>query len=171
MILCSDKKGWGPEAWVSPPRTRSWLRGGSFQLAAPPGPVPRRCHQLSSLWEPGTQDPTGPQAPETAPVDQVLRLCPTQRALPLGHRDRDGAGARLTASSAPGPSHWVALANALEPCRTQDTAPSLPPAPSSPAGPRWAGKPWGDRVCLLPYSLPATGQPWVILWSPAGHSP
>lgn len=66
---------------------RRQLSAGSSPKASP-----QTCHQLSSLREPGTQGPTGPQAPETAPVDQVRRLCPMQRALPLGRRDRDGAG-------------------------------------------------------------------------------
>ena len=41
VILCSDKKGRGPKAQLSPSEVQVLLRGGRTQLAAPSGPGPR----------------------------------------------------------------------------------------------------------------------------------
>ena len=53
-MLCSDKKGHGPQAKPSPSEVWYWLRGGKSQLAAPSGPglqTPSSCHRRGS-WAP-----------------------------------------------------------------------------------------------------------------------
>ena len=82
VILCSDKKGQGPKAQLSPSKVQVLAKrrqisvGGSLR-ARSPDPA-----QLSSLREPGTQDPTGPQAPQAAQMAgaRSRRLCPMQTA-------------------------------------------------------------------------------------------
>ena len=51
---------------------------------------------------------------------------------------------RFATASRPGPSHWVAMARALELCRTQ--APSLSPGPQLTHQPEVGGPggPWGE---------------------------
>ena len=115
VTLCSDKKGDGPKAQLSPFEVQAWLReggpcGGRGAVTLPrsvrPAPslgLPTSAQawlkrqisvsgslrarspdpaQLSSLGEPGTQAPTGPQAPwATQTVGaRSPRLCPTQTA-------------------------------------------------------------------------------------------
>ena len=63
-------------------------------------------------------------------------------------------GERFTATSRPVPGQWVALARALELCRTQPPACSLAPSSSS-AGLRLGeleGPREEARICLLPRS-------------------
>ena len=85
------RKGRVPRHSFHPPRSRSWLRGGRSQLAAPSGPG---SHTLPSYhhWGSEVSKPTGPQAPRAAqgggagPTD----CDPHKLLLILGHRDKDG---------------------------------------------------------------------------------
>ena len=156
-----------------PARRRQVSAGGS--LRASPQTLPS-CH----CWQPGAQDPTGPQAPQTTPGDQVCRLHPMQRALPLSCRDRDEGETHCCLRAWAQPLGSLGELSAA----LQDTGHSLPPAPSSPAGPRETGSASDLTLCLMMterYSLtcwlkmsPLTVAPWqLVTWGqgPLGHQP
>ena len=69
-LFCSDEKGQGLKAWFYLPKSRSWLRGGRSQLAAPSGPGPHtlpNCHSWGSQV-PRTQLPSGSSGPRNGEV-------------------------------------------------------------------------------------------------------
>ena len=162
VILHSDKKGSGPQAQFSPSEVQSWPREGRSQLAAPSGRNPQTLPSLSSLREPGAQDPTCPQAPQATqkPGARSHRLHPMQTA------DATRSQKLWWGSSSPPQNLSPTLARALEPGRTQPPTCSLG-SPSLPTCPRpgelkalWEKA----RVHLLPHSPP-------LVHSEDHHSP
>ena len=125
--------------------------GGRSQLAAPSGPGPQTLHNCYH-W--------GSQVPRMQPTLRFLRLpkwwgpgpiecVPCGLPLPLGQRWGGGRGSPTPQGL--GQGQQVALARALEPCRTQPPACSLGPQ-STPAGPR-PGK-LERRIHVLPHCPP-----------------
>ena len=103
VILCHGKKGQGPKVQLSPSKVpvlakrRQSSVGSSFRARSPDSV------HLSSLREPGAQDPTGTQAPQAA---HVVEIGP-QAAIPNCHCyqvSETRMGERLTGASRPGPS-------------------------------------------------------------------
>ena len=131
---------WGPDS--------GWTADLSWWLPQDQVPDPA---QLSSLRKMGTQDPTGPWAPQathTAGTGQAN--CTLYRWL-LPEVAETGMGARFTAASRLGPSQLAELARALEPQRTQTPACSLGPWLNCWPGPgklESPGRRWGSASYL-----------------------
>ena len=93
-ILPADKKGWGPKIQLSPSevlvlaRRRQISAGSSLRAKSP------KSSQLSSLREPGTQDPAGPQTPQAASTagTRSRRLQPRQTATAIRSQRRGWGG-------------------------------------------------------------------------------
>ena len=146
MILCSDKNGQGPEAWLSPPRSRSQL-GGRSQLVAPSGPVPRPCPAViaDGARRPGPNWPASSSNRPWGPGSQAASHAEGP-AIRL-QRQGWGGGSLLPQGLSPATGQpWGMLCSPAG-HRTQ-------PAP----GPQLTCWPRGDRVCLWPYSLPDDDQ-------------
>ena len=81
IVLWSDKKGQGPQAWASHSEVQVWLRGGRSQLRAPswPGPQTLPSHHHWGIQVP---NPTGPQALQATHMAGTRShwLCPMQTA-------------------------------------------------------------------------------------------
>ena len=114
----------------------------------PQGQVPRPA-QLSSLREPVTQDPTDPQATQMEGA-RSHNLRPMQTATAIRSQRWGWERGSLLPQSL-----GLALARALEPCRTQPPACSLGP-PRSPAVLALGREgPWEHAgICLLPHFPP-----------------
>ena len=128
VILCSDKKGLGPQAQLSLSEVRFWLRGGEPSCWLPQCQAPTPCPAVITEGArcPGPKGPSGSSGHPNrqggaGPADGML----CRLLLPLGRGGRDGR--RVAATSRPGPGQWVSLTRALEPCRTQPVACPLGP--------------------------------------------
>ena len=78
--------------------------------------------QLSSLREPGAQDPARPQAPQSPQTRTRPKHCEPGWLLAAIRSQR--MGQRFPTTSRPGPTQWAAIVRSL-----QDTALSLSPGP------------------------------------------
>ena len=173
LLSVLTRKGKVPRHNFHPPRSRLAKRrqisvGGSLR-ARSPDPA-----QLSSLREPGTQDPTGPQAPQATQTARARshRLCPTQTTVAMRSQRRAwgrGSPPHQGLGPASGRSWWGLWSPAGH-------TPSLfPGSPSSPANPRpgeLEGPGEKARICLLPNSPPEdhhSGDPWLDAPPPVAH--
>ena len=153
-----------PQSVHPAPSVQAWLKrqisvGGSFR-ARSPDPA-----QLSTLREPGAQDPTDPQAPQAAQTvgARSPRLCPMQTAAAIrSHRQGWGRG------SPPPQGLGLGLAGGRSwrgPWSPAGHSPSLFPGPPSPPLTRgqvsWRalGRRPGSASCLAPYLM--TADPWL----------
>ena len=123
-------------------------------MVAPSGPGPQTLTQPSSLGEPGTQDPAGPQAPQAAQTVRARspRLCPMQPAAAIRSQRQGWGRGWFTAASGPASGRRGEGSGAL-----QDTPPACSLGPQLTRQPE-AGELEGPRekagICLLPRSPP-----------------
>ena len=125
VILCSEKKGQGPKAQLSPCEVqvlakRKQVSVGSSLSARSPAPHPAVIPEKAR--SPGPNWPSGSLGhPNRRGWSQADCCC-------LWVTEA-GMGKSFTAASRPGPGQRAALVRALEPCRAQP--PACSPGPSS----------------------------------------